>query len=262
MAAQKPIGQEREIKNIGGASIDGAPIAYIVVLAAVVTALAFIPFSIVMASGGSFPLNQGIFGLIGWILGPVAGAVASGIGALIGVFVAPQTAGVWFSTVIAALACSFAAGCMGTKNDKRKAWWLGVVVVDALALALYLGRALFVNGIHLQWAILATFVDWSALLLFILPTRGLVAKWVGSKNVALLAIGLALGTWISFGIAHTLQSAITYVMFNWTEEVWVMLSSVIPVEFLTRCAVGAVIGTGVIVGLRAIGLVKPSEGIY
>ena len=76
MAVQNPIGQERVVKNIGGASIDGAPIAYIVVLAAVVTALAFIPFSIVLATGGSFPMNQGIFGLIGWILGPVAGVVA------------------------------------------------------------------------------------------------------------------------------------------------------------------------------------------
>jgi hypothetical protein len=262
MAVQIPAGQEREIKNIGGASIDGAPIAYIVVLAAVVTALAFIPFSVVMASGGSYPMNQGIFGLIGWVLGPVAGAVASGIGSLIGVFVAPHTAGVWFVTVIAGLVTSFAAGCMGTKNEKRKAWWLGVVVIDVLALAVYLGRAIFVNGIHLQWAILSSFVDWSALLLFILPTRNMVAKWVGSKNIVLLAAGLAIGTWISFGIAHNIQSAITYSMFNWPEEVWVMLSSVIPIEFLSRCAIGAVIGTGVIVGLRAIGLVKPSEGIY
>ena len=41
-----------------------------------------------------------------------------------------------------------------------------------------------------------------------------------------------------------------------------MLSSVIPVEFLGRVAIGAVIGTGVIAGLRAIGLVKPTEGVY
>jgi hypothetical protein len=78
MAVKIPSGQEREVKNIGGAAIDGTPIAYIVVLAAVVTALAFIPFSVVMASGGSFPMNQGIFGLIGWIMGPIAGAITAG----------------------------------------------------------------------------------------------------------------------------------------------------------------------------------------
>jgi hypothetical protein len=105
-------------------------------------------------------------------------------------------------------------------------------------------------------------VNWSSLLLFILPTRNLVAKWIGSKNLVLVAVGLALGTWISFGIAHTVQNAFTYTMFNWPEEIWVMLSSVIPIEFISRCAIGAVIGTGVIAGLRAIGLVKPTEAIY
>lgn len=260
--AEKPRGEEREVKNIGGASIDGAPIAYIVVLAAVVTALAFIPFSVVMASGGSFPMNQGILGLLGWILGPIAGAISSGIGALIGVFVAPHTAGVWFVTVIGSVVASFAAGCMGTKNEKRKAWWLWVTIVALISYAIYAGRAIFVNGIGFKWAVLATFVNWSAILLYILPTRNLVAKWIGNKNLVMVAVGLALGTWITFGIAHTVQNAFTYTMFNWPEEVWVMLSSIIPIEFLSRCAIGAVIGTGVIAGLRAIGLVKPTEATY
>ncbi len=181
--SEQPKGKEREVKNVGGAAIDGAPIAYIVVLAAVVTALAFIPFSVVMASGGSFPMNQGVLGLLGWILGPIAGAISSGIGALIGVFVAPHTAGVWFVTVLGALFTSFAAGVMTNKNEKRKSWWIGVVVLAILGLLVYVGRAIFVNGIKLQWAILCTFVNWSAILLFILPTRTFVVKWIGSKNL-------------------------------------------------------------------------------
>ena len=72
-----PAGQERRVEFLGGAAVDGAPVAYIVVLAAVVAALAFIPFSVVLASGGSFPMSEGIYGLVGWILGPIAGAVAT-----------------------------------------------------------------------------------------------------------------------------------------------------------------------------------------
>ena len=68
--SQRPAGEEREVKFLGGVAIDGAPIAYIVVLAAVVAALSFIPFSVILASGGSFPMSQGIYGLVGWILGP------------------------------------------------------------------------------------------------------------------------------------------------------------------------------------------------
>lgn len=77
------------MEAVSSAAIDGAPIAYIVVLAAIVTTLSFIPFSIVLASGGSMPLSQAVFPLLGWLLGPIAGAIASGIGSLIGAFLAP-----------------------------------------------------------------------------------------------------------------------------------------------------------------------------
>ena len=262
MAEEKPKGKERDVVNIGSAAIDGAPIAYVVVLAAVVTALAFIPFSIQLGLGGSFPMYQGILGLMGWVLGPIAGAITSGVGALIGAFVAPHTSRVWFVSVIGAIVAPFAAGTMKTENEKRKNYWIGVTVVTIIAMVIYLGRAIFVNGIALQWAVLASFVNWSSLLLFIFPTRTLVAKWIGSKNVGLLAAGLALGTWICYGLAHTVQNAFTYTMFNWPEEIWVALSALIPIEFIARAGIAAVIGTGVIVGLRAIGLVKPTEAIY
>ena len=72
--SQAPLGEEREIKFLGGTAIDGAPVAYIVVLAAVVVGLAFVPLSAVIGSGKSFPMSQAIFPLIGWILGPIAGA--------------------------------------------------------------------------------------------------------------------------------------------------------------------------------------------
>src|ERR1700712_1501431 len=94
MSPFTPAGDERQVRLLGGTAIDGAPVAYIVVLSAVVTTLAFIPFTVVLASGGSFPMSQGIFALLGLLLGPVAGAVASGIGTLIGIFVAPHTAGI------------------------------------------------------------------------------------------------------------------------------------------------------------------------
>ncbi len=39
-----PRGEERQIQTLSGAMIDGSPIAYVVVLAAITTALSFIPF--------------------------------------------------------------------------------------------------------------------------------------------------------------------------------------------------------------------------
>ena len=125
MSENMPAGEERKVEFLGGAAIDGAPVAYIVVLAAVIVALSFFPFSVILASGGSFPMSQGIFGLVGWILGPIAGAVAAGIGVLIGGFLAPHTAGVLVVSIITGMTGAFAAGSM-VVGDKRKGWWLYV----------------------------------------------------------------------------------------------------------------------------------------
>ena len=259
--SEAPVGEEREVKFLGGAALDGAPIAYIVVLAAVVLALSFIPFSVVLASGGSFPLSQGITRLVGWLLGPIAGAIAIGIGRLLGVFLAPHTAGVAAVSVIAATVAAFAAGAM-VIGKERNTWWIPLSVIFVLAYLVYVGRAILENGVGLWPAIAASFIDWSAILLFVLPTRIIFARWINDKNLVKTALGLFLGTWMIAGIGHVVASSITYFMFNWPEEVWVTLIPIIPFEHLMRCLTGAVIGTGVIAGLRAIGLVKAKWAIY
>ncbi len=259
--SQVPAGKEREVEFLGGASIDGAPVAYIVVLAAVVAALCFIPFSVVMASGGSFPMAEGIFPLVGWILGPIGGAVASGIGRLIGVFAAPHTAGVPAVSVWTAMVGSFTAGIMVLKGE-RKSWWIPLTVVFIIEWLLFAGRAMVQNGVGVWGAVAGSFLDWSGIVLFALPTRTLASRWIKSENIGLVAAGLFLGTWMVTGVSHLSSAVITYFMFNWPEDVWVMLIPIIPVENIFRCLIGTVIGTGVIAGMRAIGVVKPEKAIY
>jgi len=227
----------------------------------VVTTLAFIPFTVVLASGGSFPMSQGIFALLGLLLGPVAGAVASGIGTLIGIFVAPHTAGIWPVSILGAVLTSFAAGSFAGPGRRR--WlYLPVFLVALLGFAAYIGRAIFVIGIPLRVAVLGSLVDWSALLMFITPLRPLAARLTQSPSMARVAVGLGLATWMAFGMAHAVQDSITYYLFNWPEQIWVMLIPIIPLEMVFRCAVGMVIGTGVISGLRAIGVVRPAYAMY
>jgi hypothetical protein len=259
--SEVPAGEEREVRFLGGAAIDGAPIAYIVVLAAVVLALSFIPFSVILAAGGSFPMSEGILPLVGWLLGPIAGAVASGIGRLLAVFLAPHTAGVAAVSIIAAALTSFTAGSM-VLGKERNRWWIPLTVLFVVCYILYVGRALVQNGVGLWPAIGASFIDWSAVLLFALPTRTLFSRWIKDENLSRTALGLFLGTWMIAGLGHLFSSSITYFMFNWPEEVWTMLIPIIPFEHVMRCLIGTVIGTGVIAGLRAIGLVKPKWAIY
>src|SRR4029450_3295215 len=89
-----PTGQRREVHIHSRATIAGAPVAYVTMLAAVVAGLSLIPFSIVLGTGGgTFPLSEALFALVGIILGPGAGAVTVLVGRLIGIGLAPYTAG-------------------------------------------------------------------------------------------------------------------------------------------------------------------------
>ncbi len=261
MQQSNPIGPERKVSFLGSAAIDGAPVAYVITLAAVVAALAFFPMSVVIAIGGSFPMSQGVLGLVGWVLGPVAGAVASGVGALIGVFLAPHTAGIPLVRVGGSIIASFAAGTM-VLGGKRQKWWLGVWLFILAAFIYFIYRALVINQVGLWPVVAGSFINWSSLLLFALPTRTLVARWIHSSSWGLVAAGLALGTWTVYGLTHTFSAAVTYHMFNWPEEVWIALIPTIPFENLLRAAIAIIIGGGVIAGLRALGLVRPQHAIY
>jgi hypothetical protein len=256
-----PTGPERTVRLIGGTAIDGAPIAYIIALAAVVAALAMIPLSVIIGGSGSFPLSQAIYGLLGWILGPIAGAIANGIGSLVGIVIAAYTAGpIPWLRVYSAVLGSFAAGTMFAL-PQRKIWWIPAAIWATLSLALYIGHATLTNGISWQVVLPGTMVDWSATVLFILPTRNLVVRWIKSDNKLLTFIGLFLGTWIVYGLSHVFTSAILNLTSNMPVNVWLTITPLIPLEMLVRCTVGALIGTGVIAGMRAIHLPTPSKGI-
>ncbi len=216
---------------------------------------------IVMASGGSFPLSQGIFPLVGIVLGPIAGAIANGIGTLIGIFIAPHTAGVPYISVMGALATGFAAGAM-TIGLKRKSWAyiVGAVAIASILYVCY--RAIFVNGVQSTTMLIYCLQYIICILLYILPTRTLFIKWIQTKNVAKMAVGLFFTTWITSVMINMFSTVFTYTMFNWPEEVFYVLVPTIPFEMLMRSVVGVVIGLGVIAGLRSIGLVKPVNSLY
>lgn len=253
-------GQKREVKFLGGANLDGAPVAFIVVLAAVVTALAFIPFSVVLGTGGSFPMSHAVLTLNSIILGPIAGSVANLIGTIIGIFVAPYTASVPVLGLITAITAGIAGGTFMLGKERSK-WWMVVAVVIALTFIIYLARAIQ-NGVRVGIFLGETMINWTALLLYILPTRDMIARWINGSNVVKLAIAMFLSTWIVMGFAHLTASGVAYFMFTWPEETFAMLIPIVPVQHLARALGGMVIGTGVILGLRSIGLVKPKWAIY
>ena len=258
-----PSGEERKVTYLGGAMIDGAPITYIVVLAAVIMVLALIPIpiSIVIGSGKNFPISQGVFPLMGWLMGPLAGAVTDAVGALGGVIIAPHTTTSRIGTILGAAFGGFAAGTMRGEG-KRTWWWIPTSLLSIMLFGLYAGRAVLVNQANWLYVMFGSFIDWSAVLLFLLPTRTFFARSLADENISRVSVGLFGGTWIIAGLTHLCTGAFVYSIINWPSESWLIFAPLAPFEHLVRCLVGMAVGSGVIAGLRAIGLAKPSQGIY
>lgn len=260
---QIPSGEERQIQRHGGATLDGAPVATIAALTAVIIAFTIVPLplSVIIGFGKSFPLSQGLFGLIGWLLGPLAGALVNGIGVLIGVFINPQNTTIPGASVAGAVAGALAAGVLGATGVRRR-WALPLAIFFSAAYLLYGGRAIVQNGADPRAVLAGSFINWSALLLFILPTRVLCARWLRHADLRRVTAALFLGTWISSGLAHLISATWVYFAFNWPGANWWLMAPVAPVEHLARCVIGAVVGVGVIAGLRATGLLKPLHAAY
>lgn len=254
-----PSGPERRIVFLGSAAIGGAPVAYVIVLASVVAVLSFIPFSLALSAGSSFPIAQGVYPLTGWLLGPVAGAVASGAGALLGVMLAPHTAGIPWLTVGGATVAAVAAGALAPARG-RLAGWVGLG--GAITAALFYRHAVVANGVRPAVFGLAYLTHGIALALLVLPTRSWIGRAIASPDLKRVALGLFLGTWCAAGLMMLVESAAAYAILNWPEPLFGVFAVVIPLEHLARCALGAAIGTGVIAGLRAMGVVRPGGAAY
>ncbi len=258
-----PSSEERQVKSMSVAAIDGTPVAYIVSLAAVVAVLAMvpIPISVVLGSGRNFPMSQSIYPLVGWLLGPVAGALADGIGALIGVIIAPHTTSSAPATIFGAAIGGLTAGAMVISGPRRY-WWIPLSIVFLGLYALYAGRAIWINRVPWTSVVLGSFINWSALLLFVLPTRIVLAQLLQASELRHVGAGLFIGTWMIAGLVHLSTGAIVYTIINWPNELWLAIAPLAPIEHLIRCVAGTGIGLGVIGGLRATGLVKPVHARY
>lgn len=256
-----PLGPERQVTFIGGATIGGAPVAYVIVLAAVIAVLSFVPFSIALSAGSSFPVAQGVYSLMGWLLGPTAGACASGIGALVGVLLAPHTAGVPWVTVAGAASAALFAGAMAPGKQRRPLAWVLTAVI-LVEVAIYAHHAIVHNGVR-PWIFGAAYIaHFAAMILFVLPTRPWIGRLIASPDLKRVALGLFLGTWTAASLMMFSESMVTYLMFNWPGELFIMFAGVVPIEQAARSAIGALLGTGVISGLRSMALVRPPGAIY
>ncbi len=240
--------------------IAGSPTSYIALLAAVTAVLQMIPFSVVLGSGVSFPLSLAVTGLIGVLLGPVAGTLSVIIGSAIGVMIAPHTAFLGPLTILVLGSSALAGGLM----SHGKKLWVAVYLIAASVIwwALYIISA----GMPKNWVVMLQ--PWR----YLLPAAVLLIPGITEKATAMLrspnkfALAVALGyfIWISSMVDHTISSIVgNELIFQLPEEVWsVLIVGVIGAERGALTLVGMVIGTGVITGLRQMGARRPEKSVW
>jgi hypothetical protein len=257
-SSRSATGPRRVVHPHGQAVISGAPVAYVSMLAAVVAGLSLIPFSIVLGTGGgTFPLSEALFALIGIILGPGAGAVTVLVGRLIGIGLAPYTAGSGVLSACCAVIGPVASGTMCQPGGR----WIVPWLLCTLCYAAYISRALTLD-VTVPLALITTAANWLALLLWVSPLRGLAVRWLRSPVGPRMVIGLALITYIATNAVNVVNATIEYFRVGWPAPVWVVLAPLIPLERLGLTCVGTVIGVGVIRGLRQVNLIKAENAGY
>jgi len=240
--------------------IFGAPVSYIALLAAVTAVLQLIPFSVVLGAGISFPLSLAITGLVGILLGPWAGAVAVAIGSGIGVMIAPHTAWLGPLTVLVMVVTPIASGLI--VNGKRQ--WVGIYLI--VATFVWWGLFIATNGFPKVWTSLLQ--PWRYLIpgiLLLIPViNNKAIRFLQSDNRLAMGVSLTYLIWVSGSVDHTLSSIIgNLILFRMPEDVWSFLTLyVIGAERGVLALVGMVIGLGVMVGLRQMGMKKPEMGVW
>jgi len=241
--------EEEEFQRGGMATIAGAPISWVALFAAICGVTTVIPLYFYVTGGGYVSVSTGLFmPLAGQVLGPWAGTIATFVGGLVGMFIAPGGFPLGLIDVILSGAIfGLCAGLMATKwRWIFLAWW----IVAILAVFLYPYRILpdFPTppepAYTLSWMyVLLAFVVWLALGPL---TTNLLNKWAKKGSPFWMrAISLLLIAWIARSSVQPWWSLVYNHIFKWPPE-WVITDNWVSIptyvlDWVGTCALALVV---------------------
>jgi len=257
--------EEEVVPLVSAGMIDGTPIAYIAIWAALVAIMAMLPFSVVIGGGGSFPMSLFIYGLVGILLGPIAGAIATAIGSIIAVIIAPYTSIFGFLGFIPPTVATFMAGLITYKKGKPMLNIL-IAIVGALLLVVVFYFSFPISGVDVlkPEVVLIGVTDFWPGWILLLVTSKWIRDWVQSEDPVKLALSVFI---ITYFVNNTYEHYIGWIMFNFTYGlpidvcIWIIFAFTWW-ERLAMGVSGMVIGTAVIIALRRAGIRKPIYTIW
>lgn len=246
---------EKRVTGRSKAAIAGVPVAFLAVWAAIYAVASILP-AIPLVGGGTFGGQEFILGIAGLLFGPVAGAVAATIGALIASFIGPATAYFGLLTFYPHLVGALVAGLL-MKNARNgrlivlilflaavAAWpllpWFSVIGAHVYAQGAY--WPMYLTGLITLW-----FSPWAA-------------RQIRSLDPKRVPLGVAVIAWTAYMVNHVYISLGYSLLYPEGPEQWVFAfwSGIVPIQRLLLTLVTVAIGSAAIIGLHRAGIRFPA----
>lgn len=217
--------------------------AVIAVWAALMAAASLLPAFPIVGTGATFNIANCLTPLAGIFFGPIAGAIAAGVGGFIGQLIAPHT--VLFGplqftiAVMGGLAAGFAM---------QRKWLVPFLIIFVLGAVWYLipgGRG-----------------AWATPLLYFLGFIFILLGWLMgrkedpllSKNRAKMAFGIFCASVAGIVVTQAMGNLWALIFFKLPPAIWFTVLAIAPVERVLFSLGAMIIGTPLLIGLPKIGI--------
>ena len=223
-------------------------IALIAVFAALYTVLGFVPLFYIFGAYGQFITASLILApIIGIILGPVGGTLATIIGGIAGMYLTGNMPMGIFS---------FIPGVMDTLCVGlifRKKWYISALIFGILIISFAMlpsiGEAKYYVWFHTI-----------ALLTLLSPASNLSVDFIKSDDPQKIFLGVSILVFIGVLIDHITGSLLFQLLSPLPPQVWEGMAFVYPVERLLVTVLATIIGAGVVKAVLVSGL-KIGKGL-
>lgn len=237
-------------------AIAGIPVAFLAIWAAVYAVASILP-AVPLVGGGTFGGQEFILTLAGMLFGPIAGAIAAGIGGLLASFVGPATAYFGLATFYPHAIGALAAGLLVVNTRNSRITALVIFVIGLLAwplLPMFSAIGAFVYAAGAYWPMYLT---------------GLLGIWASPWAVNKIremkpwptALGVGVISWTAYMVNHVYLSLGWSFLFPQGPESWVFAfwSGIVPGQRILLTLVSATVGSAVIIGLHRAGVRFPAK---
>ena len=234
--------------------IAGVPVAYLAVWAALYAIAGILP-AIPLVGGGTFGGQEFLLAIAGILFGPLAGALAAGVGGLVASFIAPATAYFGLLTFFPHAVGAFAAGLLIRNTLRSKSLVAALLAVMALAWWLLppfksIGGPVFERNAY--WPMYLTIV-------VVLALTPWAVRQIATFDPKRMPLGLFVISWGAYMVNHVAVSLGYSYLYPEGPDSWVLAfwSGIVPGQRLALAGVSAVLGTALLVGLHRAGIRFP-----